>query len=99
VHTHVQRLISVVKMATVLEYVLPKSSVLLCVYCGHKNSTKRIIVKNFFLFTVGIICRVKRFTTKWQNFDDDEEVKTEVRKWLRQKSKDFYAAGFVALAK
>jgi hypothetical protein len=32
-------------------------------------------------------------------FADDEEVETEVRKWLRQQSKDFYAAGFDALVK
>jgi hypothetical protein len=32
-------------------------------------------------------------------FADDLEVKTEVRKWLRQRSKDFYAAGFDALVK
>jgi hypothetical protein len=30
---------------------------------------------------------------------DDEEVETEVRKWLRQQSEDFYAAGFDALVK
>jgi hypothetical protein len=29
-----------------------------------------------------------------RRFADDEEVETEVRKWLRQQSKDFYAAGF-----
>jgi hypothetical protein len=29
----------------------------------------------------------------------DEEVETEVRKWLRQQSEDFYAAGFDALVK
>jgi hypothetical protein len=32
-------------------------------------------------------------------FADDEEVETEVRKWLRQQSKDFYSAGFDALVK
>jgi hypothetical protein len=31
--------------------------------------------------------------------DDDEEVETKVRNWLRQPSKDFYAAGFDALVK
>jgi hypothetical protein len=31
-------------------------------------------------------------------FADDEEVETEGRKWLRQQSKDFYAAGSDALA-
>jgi histone-lysine N-methyltransferase SETMAR len=30
---------------------------------------------------------------------DDAEVETKVRKWLRQQSKDFYAAGFEALVK
>jgi hypothetical protein len=29
----------------------------------------------------------------------DGEVETEVRKWLRQQSKDFYTAGFDALVK
>jgi hypothetical protein len=30
---------------------------------------------------------------------DEEEVETEVRKWLRQQSQDFCAAGFDALVK
>jgi hypothetical protein len=34
-----------------------------------------------------------------KRFADDEGVETEVRKWLRQQSKDFYAAGFDALVK
>jgi hypothetical protein len=34
-----------------------------------------------------------------KRFVDDEEVETEVRKWLRLQSKDFYAAGFGALIK
>jgi histone-lysine N-methyltransferase SETMAR len=29
-----------------------------------------------------------------RQFADDEEVETEVQKWLRQQSKDFYASGF-----
>jgi hypothetical protein len=32
-------------------------------------------------------------------FADDEEVETEVRKWLGQQAKYFYAAGFDALLK
>jgi hypothetical protein len=32
-------------------------------------------------------------------FACDEEVETEVLKWLRQQSKDFYAAGFDAVVK
>jgi histone-lysine N-methyltransferase SETMAR len=34
-----------------------------------------------------------------KRFADDEEVETEVRKWLRQQSKDFYATGFDAMVK
>jgi hypothetical protein len=34
-----------------------------------------------------------------KRFADDEEVETEVRKWLSQHSKYFYAAGFDALVK
>jgi hypothetical protein len=34
-----------------------------------------------------------------KRFADDEEVETEAQKWLRQQSKDVYAAGFDALVK
>jgi histone-lysine N-methyltransferase SETMAR len=34
-----------------------------------------------------------------KRFADDEEVETEVWKWLRQQSKDLYTAGFDALVK
>jgi hypothetical protein len=34
-----------------------------------------------------------------KRFADDEEVETEVRKWLRKQSKDFYAVGFDALVR
>jgi hypothetical protein len=34
-----------------------------------------------------------------KRFADDEQVETEVWKWLRQQSKDFYAAGFDAPVK
>jgi hypothetical protein len=55
------------------------------------------LIKKWFLFTVGRVCRVKRFTAGCKRLADDEEVETEVRKWLRQQSKDFCAAGFDAL--
>jgi hypothetical protein len=60
---------------------------------------QRIFIKKCFLFTVGIVCRVKRFTAGSRNSLKDEKVETEVRKWLRQHSKDFYATGFDALVK
>jgi hypothetical protein len=48
---------------------------------------------------VGSVCRAKQFSLSGKRFADEEEVETEVWKWLRQQSKDFYAAGFAALVK
>jgi hypothetical protein len=86
-------------MATVLEDILPKSSVLLCGFFVDKNnSMQRIFIKKCFLFKAGSVCRVKRFTTESRNVANFSLV-TEVWKWLRQQSKDFCAAGFDALVK
>jgi hypothetical protein len=60
---------------------------------------KRMFIKKFYLFTAGSVCRIKRFSLGGKRFADDEEVETEVWKWLRQQSKDFCAAGFDALVK
>jgi hypothetical protein len=83
-------------MATVLVGVLPESSVLLCVSCGQKDLLQRIFIEKCFLFTMGSVRRVKRFHLGGKRFAGDEEVETELRKWLRQQSKDFCAAGFDA---
>jgi hypothetical protein len=49
-------------MATVIEDILPKSSVVLCVFfCGQKDSMQRIFIKKCFMFTVKSVCRIKRF--------------------------------------
>jgi hypothetical protein len=63
VHAHVERLVSVVKMVTVLAGVLPKRSILLCVFffCGQKDLVYSISARKCFLFTAGSACRVKRF--------------------------------------
>jgi hypothetical protein len=45
---------------------------------------QRIFIKTCFLFAVKSVCRVKRFSLAGKRFADDEEVETEVRKWLRQ---------------
>jgi hypothetical protein len=50
------------------------------------------------LFMLGSVCRVKRLHLDGKRCADDE-VETEVRKWLRRQSKDFCAAGFDALVK
>jgi hypothetical protein len=59
-------------------------------FCGQKNSMQRIFIKKYFLFTVGSVCRVKRFTTAMQTFrwwrrgwDGDAEVtETTIKKLL-----------------
>jgi hypothetical protein len=60
---------------------------------------QRIFIKKYFLFTEGSVCGLKRFHYGGKRFVDDEEVETEVRKWLGQQSKDFYVAGFDTLVK
>jgi hypothetical protein len=46
-----------------------------------------------------MLCKVVHNWVKkgGKSFADGQEVQTEVRKWLRQQSKDFYAAGLDAL--
>jgi hypothetical protein len=56
-------------------------------------------MKIYSLFTLGSVCRVNRFSLGGKRFADVEEVETEVQKWLRQQSKDFFVAGFDALVK
>jgi hypothetical protein len=94
-HAHVQRLVTVVKMATMLEeYITKEQRTVVLFFSARKDSVQRIFIKKCFLFMLGSVCRVKR-----QRFADDEEVETEVRKWLRQQPKGFYTASFDALVK
>jgi hypothetical protein len=58
-------------MATALECVLLKSSVLFCVFVGKRSEYKIILIKKYLLFTVGSVCRVKRFTTGSRNYLKD----------------------------
>jgi hypothetical protein len=52
---------------------------------------------------MGSVCRVKRFITGSKNSLEDvrksQMMPDQVRKWLRQQSKDFYAEVFDAPAK
>jgi hypothetical protein len=68
-HAHVQRMVSGIKMATVFEEYITEEqrSVVGFLFCGQKNSKRRIFIKNCFLFTVRSVCRVKRFTTGSRN--------------------------------
>jgi hypothetical protein len=64
---------------------------------------KRIFIKKCFLFTVGNVCRILRFITGSTNSLSDVQnshtMPDQVRKWQRQQSKHFYAAGIDALVK
>jgi hypothetical protein len=86
-------------MATVLEECTNEEHRPAVRFYGPKDSMQRIFIKKYFMFTVGSSCRLKRFQPGGKRFADDEEVEMEVRKWLRQQSKDFYAAGFDVLVK
>jgi hypothetical protein len=63
-------------------------------FCGQKDSVQSIFIKKYFLFTVGSVYRVKRFTTESRNslkhIRKSHKMADEVRKWLRQQSKNFY---------
>jgi hypothetical protein len=64
---------------------------------------QRPFIQKYFLFTVDPsdfhLFGPLRNDLCGKYFADYEEVETEVRKWLRQQSKDFCAAGFDALVK
>jgi hypothetical protein len=45
-----------------------KNTVLFCVFCGQEYSVERIFIKKCFLFIVGSVYRVKRFTAGWLRF-------------------------------
>jgi hypothetical protein len=68
-HAHVQRLVSGDKMATVLEeYATEEQRSVVRYFLWKKVSMQRIVIKKYFLFTVGSVCRVKRLPTGWQTF-------------------------------
>jgi hypothetical protein len=57
------RMVSVVKMATVLEaYTTEEQRSFVPFFYGQNDSMQRIFIKKYFLFTVGSICRVKPYT-------------------------------------
>jgi hypothetical protein len=54
----VQTTVSVVKMATVLEYIIEEQRSVVR-FCGQKNPTRKIFIKKYFLFAMGSVCRVE----------------------------------------
>jgi hypothetical protein len=69
---------------------------------GKRTQCKDIHKEIFHVY--GGKCLSPKAVHRWvekrdRHFADDEEVEMEARKWLRQQSKDFHAAGFDALVK
>jgi hypothetical protein len=67
-YAHVQRLLSVVQMSTVLEVCTTEEQRFVVRFGGQKGSMQRIFIKKYFRFIVGSVCCVKRFITVWQIF-------------------------------
>jgi hypothetical protein len=91
-------------MVTVFEgYTTKEQRSVVRFFCAQKDSMQRIFIKKCFMFMVGSICRVKRFTTGSENSLKDvrksQMMPDQVQKQLSQQSKDFYAAGFDAQIK
>jgi hypothetical protein len=61
VHAHVQRLLSVVKMAIVLEDCTTEEQRSVVRFCGQKDSAQRIFIKKCFLFTAVSVRLGKQF--------------------------------------
>jgi chloramphenicol 3-O-phosphotransferase len=85
-------------MATVLEACTAEEQRYVVRFCGQKDSMQWIFIKKCFLFTGGrCLSRkaIRNLVSQGRSKVADDE--TDVRKWLRQQAKDFYAAGFDAL--
>jgi hypothetical protein len=86
------RLVSVGKMTAVIEECTNEEqhSVVRVFFCGQRGSTKRIFIKKRFLFAVGNVCRVKRFTSgsrfSLKDVRKSQMMPDHVRKWLRYNS-------------
>jgi hypothetical protein len=86
-------------MATVFTVCTTEKQRSLLLSLFSKDSMQKIFIKKCF-FVYGGNCLLRKAVPPWgKRFSNDEDVEPEVRKWLRQKSEDFYAAGFDALVK
>jgi hypothetical protein len=100
VDAHVQTLVSVDKMATMLEaYTTEEQRSVVRFFCWAEELSTKDINKEIFP-VYGGKCLSRKAIHIWiEKFSQEQEVGTEVRKWLRQQSNDFYAAVFDALVK
>jgi hypothetical protein len=78
-HAHIQRLVSVVKMTTVLEECTTLEQRSLERFLWPEGLNAKDIHKEMFPAYSGSVYHVKRSTTGDERFADDEEVEMEVR--------------------
>jgi hypothetical protein len=65
---HVQRLVSIAKLKTVLEvHTTEEQYSVVHFFCRQKDSVQWIFIKKCFLFMVGSVCHVKQLTTGLRN--------------------------------
>jgi phage terminase large subunit-like protein len=100
---HVQRLVSVVKMATVFEQCITKKQHSVVHFLWAKGLNSKDLHKEMFplyggkcLLRKAVHNWVKKYSQGSSKVTDDE---IEVRNFLKQESENFYAAGFEALMK
>jgi hypothetical protein len=87
-------------MATMLKECITEEQHSVVHFLWAKGLNAKDIHKEMFSVYVGKCLLRKAVPPWWQTFLLlTEEVETEVRKWLRQQSNDFCAAGFDALVK
>jgi hypothetical protein len=88
---------------TVLEGCITKEQCSVVCFLRAKGLSAKDIHKEMFP-VYGGKCLSRKAVHNWvekcgSHLTDDEEVEMEMRKWMRQQSKDFYAAGFDAVVK
>jgi hypothetical protein len=74
-------------MATVLEGCTTEEQRSVVRFLWTKGLNEKDIRKECFLFTVGSVCRVKRFSLGGKLSADDEDLETETRKLLSNSHK------------
>jgi hypothetical protein len=64
-HMHLQRMVSVVKMVTVLQEYVTEEQRSVVRFLWAKGLNTKIIIKKYFILILGSVCRVKRVSTHW----------------------------------
>jgi hypothetical protein len=66
-HAHVQRLVSVVKMVTMLEECNTQEQLSVVHFLWAKGLMQRIFINKKLVFMVGSVCHIKWFTSRSRN--------------------------------